>query len=85
MYVSVVIKVPDRADWLAVTRVKDDGEARALGYLDPKTLILVADTLRPLHARVEEEGHPSAETVAAWEDFVNWVDVVAELAPGRHA
>ena len=79
MYVNVSVKAPDEGDWIALTRVDDQGGTMSLGYLEPWILARVAETLRPLHARVAEEGHPDGRTVTAWESFVHWVDVVAQL------
>lgn len=59
--------------------VDDDGNTAIKGYVQPETMSRVADTLRELHAKVPETGWHSADQVMAWEDFVNWTDVVAEL------
>ena len=76
MWVDACLKVPDEGDWLAITRVTSDGVTTSCGYLAPETLVEVAETIRPLLARVPEEGHSSGDTVLAWESFMNWVDVV---------
>lgn len=75
MWVDVILKCPNDGEWIALTRVNEDGNTESAGYITEHDLRAIAPILKAHIAYVEEHGGDGDQFQAA-QNLLHHIEVV---------